>query len=390
MKKTLRELATTEISEFVHRGLSVFEPGDAASRVLGEIEETGRYEVAVSSGDRYGIITIRDLLDVDQPEQTKLGDYSDGIWEVLNPVSPDDLLMDVAHFLMEHNVQAVPVVEGSRVAGIISQVDISNALCAVPELSDIPAMELIKRPVITLDVGDRVAKARRLMLVEGLSHLPVTESGRLVGMVTAGDIVHAITVSASRTTHGGRGEENVTRFPGLVSGVMDVHPFTVGLDASALDVVWGLRDMKKIACIMVDEGGSILGIMTPREMISILLRLRMEEELPVYIVGLTDRDGFYERAVAEDKVRRVVERTMKFHPRITEVSVKIKRQQPEGTRVRYQVSARAFSAVEQFIVTAEGWGLLESFDKLCENLDKKLRRRKRQPERSPRRRRGRR
>jgi len=106
---TLEKLANVELSELLKRRVRFFKPGDVASRVLGELDEMGYYEAVVSSGDRYGLITLRDLLDVDQPEQTKLGNYSDGIWRVLNPVSPDVLVIDIVHFLIEYNVRAVPI-----------------------------------------------------------------------------------------------------------------------------------------------------------------------------------------------------------------------------------------------------------------------------------------
>ncbi|KON30545.1 hypothetical protein AC482_03580 [miscellaneous Crenarchaeota group-15 archaeon DG-45] len=387
MTKTLEELAYTKVSELPLKQARIFEPGDVVSRVLGELEESGRYEAVVTSGDRYGLVTIRDLLNIDQPVQAKLGDYSDGIWRVLSPAAPEDLVIDVARMLTELNVRAIPIVNGGEVAGVVSQVEISNALCEVPELADIPARELMERPVATLDMGSKVAEARRLMLDRGISHVPITESGRLVGVATAGNIVHIFLIPASSATRGDLGGEKVTRFSGAISAVMDARPLAVGPDASALDVARGLKGKEKSACVMLDDRGSVLGIITPRELISILLTLRAEEELPVYIMGLAEKEDFYEGAVAEDKVRRVVMRSLKFHPHITEVSVRIKRQQPTGRRARYQVTARAVSAVEHFNATAEGWDLMATFDDLCEKLDRTLRKAKPQPEASPRRRR---
>ncbi len=386
MTKTLRELAETEVSELLHRGVSVFDPGEGASRALGELKETKRYEAVVSSGERYGLVTVRDLLKVDHPERTKI----EGLWRVLGPASPNSTVLEVDEALIRNNVRALPVVENREVVGIISQVDIAEALCDVPEISGIPAKELMRRPVLSLDINERVAYARRLMLEKGFSHVPIVEYNRLVGMVTAGDIVHAFITPAAKTTTGERAGEKVTRFPGAVAGVMDRHPFTVGPDASALEVACGLGERGKSACMMVNRDRSILGIITPRELNSVLLRLRLAEELPVYILGLTEEEGFFERAVAEEKVRRIVNRSMKLHPQITEASVRIKRQQKGGQRARYQAIARVLSPEEQFIAQEEGWDLLSTFDRLCETLDKTLRKAKQEPERDPRRRRGRR
>jgi len=382
--KTLRELAFSEIQDLLHGRVSVFNPDDMASKVLGELKETGRYEAAVASESGIGLVTVRDLLGVSQPAQTRV----DGIWKIIGSVSPRDEVIDVVWAIVRNNVRAIPVVEDGKVVGIVSQVDVTSTLGDVPELSGIPAKDLMRTPVISLDIDERVSYARRLMLEKDFSHIPIVEYSRLVGMVTAKDIVHAFITPISKTTTGARVGEKVARFPGMVSGIMDPHPLTVRADGSALEAARGLRDQRKSACIVTDLRRAILGIITPRELLAPLLRFREEEELPVYIVGLSGTG--LEKAVAEEKVRRVVERSMKTHPKIHEVSVRVKQSKTRGTQTRYEVTARVLSAEEQFIAEEEGWDILKVFDKLCDTLDKALKKSKHEPERSPRRRRFRR
>ncbi len=368
----------------MHGRVSVFNPDDMASKVLGELKETGRYEAAVASEDGIGLITVRDLLGVSQPAQTRV----DGIWKIIGSVSPRDEVMDVVWAMVRNNVRAIPVVEDGKVVGIVSQVDVTSALGDVSELSGTPVKGLMRTPVISLDIDERISYARRLMLEKGFSHIPIVEYNRLVGIVTAKDIVHTFITPISKTTTGARVGEKVVRFPGMVIGIMDRHPLTVGADDSALEVARGLRDQGKSACVVTDRRRAILGIITPRELLAPLLRFREEEELPVYIVGLSGTG--LEESVAEEKVRRVVERSMKIHPHINEVSVRVKQSKTRGTQIRYEATARVLSAEEQFIAEEEGWDLLEVFDKLCDTLDKALKKSKHEPERSPRRRRFRR
>lgn len=384
MVRTLRELAFSEIQDLMHGRVSVFNPDDMASKVLGELKETGRYEAAVASEDGIGLITVRDLLGVSQPAQTRV----DGIWKIIGSVSPRDEVMDVVWAMVRNNVRAIPVVEDGKVVGIVSQVDVTSALGDVSELSGTPVKGLMRTPVISLDIDERISYARRLMLEKGFSHIPIVEYNRLVGIVTAKDIVHTFITPISKTTTGARVGEKVVRFPGMVIGIMDRHPLTVGADDSALEVARGLRDQGKSACVVTDRRRAILGIITPRELLAPLLRFREEEELPVYIVGLSGTG--LEESVAEEKVRRVVERSMKIHPHINEVSVRVKQSKTRGTQIRYEATARVLSAEEQFIAEEEGWDLLEVFDKLCDTLDKALKKSKHEPERSPRRRRFRR
>jgi ribosome-associated translation inhibitor RaiA len=169
---------------------------------------------------------------------------------------------------------------------------------------------------------------------------------------------------------------------------MDAQPITVEPDATALEVARGMMNRSKSACLITDQSGAVYGIITPRELLPLIAKPVSEAELPVYIVGLTDED-FFERGVAEEKLRRVVTRNMRIHPGINEVSIKIKRQQNKGERTRYEVTARVISPNEQFNATTQGWDLLAAFDGLLENLDSTLKRAQRKPLKTARRGRGR-
>ena len=383
MAKTLEELASTVISDYVMRRMSVFDPGDTASRVLGELKETGRYEALVSSGAKVGLVTVRDLLDVDQSTQTKI----EGLWRPLTPIESESTFRGVAEALISGNMRAFPVVEHRKLVGIISQVEIVAAMVDVPELKAYPAKDYVKRPVATLDSGEKVAQARRMMLERGISHVPVVDSGKLIGVVTAMDIVHTFITPGSRMAMGDKTGEKLTRFPGQVNGVMDDQPLAIGLNASILEAVKGMRNRGKSACVMVDENGAVLGILTPREVL-VILKGAEPEELPVSILGL-EGEGFFEKEIAEEKVRRVVIRNMRIHPDINQVSIRIRRQQNSGERARYQIAARVLSPTEQFNASTEGWDLLASFDDLLEALDATLKRAKREQPKTARRGRGR-
>jgi CBS domain-containing protein/ribosome-associated translation inhibitor RaiA len=272
------------------------------------------------------------------------------------------------------------------VVGLASQVDVVKAMNVIQELSDYPAKELVRTPVWSMDLDEGVARARRIMLDRGISHIPVVEYGRLVGIVTARMIVHSFITPSSKTTTGDRVGQQTSRFPGQVAGIMDTNLCTIPQEASVLDAIKRLNYPGKSACIMTNNSSRILGILTPREMIAPILGLKAERKLPVYIIGIEEED-FFEKAVAEEKVRRMVERVRRFHPDIMEVSVRIKRSQIKGGRSRYEVIGRALSPDGQINAEAMGWDLLEVFDELLNALGNALRRSK--PESLGRKRRGR-
>jgi CBS domain-containing protein/ribosome-associated translation inhibitor RaiA len=379
LTKTLVELAETQITELFHNPGSSFSPDDQASKVLGYLKDTGRYEAVASGGGRVGIVTVRDLLDVDQPDRTRV----ESIWEQVGAVDPGFTVLDVAEVLIENGVRALPVVDRGEVKGIISQSDLLDALTGVGELKDVAAKGIMRSPVTTLTPEDGVAQARSLMLDNGISHIPVTKDGKLKGVITAKDIVNVFIASAGKTTRGDRGGEKGSKFPGQVSGVMDTQPLTVGGEGNALHVAREMTRLDKSACVMVDDEGEVLGIITPRELLQLLYALKAEAVLPVYIVGITEED-FFERAVAEEKVRRVVVKSIRMQPRITEVRITVKKQRTQGERTRYSLNARVMGPEVSFNAENEGWGLMEAFDGLMAALDKVLTRAKKEPEKKPR------
>ena len=379
MAKTLVELAEMQITELVHGPGSVFSPEDQASRVLGYLKDTGRYEAAASGGERAGIITVRDILGLDHPERTKV----EHIWEQVGTVDAGSTVINVAETLIEKGVRALPVVERGEVVGIISQVDLLDALAEVNELKSVAAKDVMRSPVVTLNLEDGVAQARSLMLDRGISHVPVLGDGKLRGVITAEIIVNTFTAPASKTKTGERVGEKVSRLSGQVSGVMDRQPLKAGSDANVLSVAREMTRLSKSACIIVDEEDRVLGIITPRELLQLVRDLRVEDELPVYIVGITGED-FFERAVAEEKLRRIVVKSMRMQPGITEVRVTVKKQRTQGERPRYSLTARVLGPEVSLNAENDGWGLMEAFDGLVSALDKVLSRAKKETLKKPR------
>jgi len=379
LTKTLVELAETQITELFHNPGSVFSPDDQASKLLGYLKDTGRYEAVASDGGRTGIVTVRDLLGVDHPERTK----AESIWELVGAVNEEAAVIDVVEALIDHGVRALPVMKRSEVMGIISQVDLLVALAQVNELKSVAAKEIMVAPVASLNMEDGVAHARRVMLDRSISHVPVLAEGKLKGVITAEIIVHTFIAPAIKTTTGDRVGEKVSSMPGQVSGVMDRQPLQVGMDANALRVAQEMIRLNKSAAVMVDDGEQVLGIITPRELLRLIYDFRGRAELPIYIVGITDED-FFERGVAEEKVRRVVVRSMRMQPKITEVRINIKRQRTTGERTRYDITARVLGSEVNYNAENQGWGLMETFDGLLTTLGTKMRRAKVEPEKKPR------
>jgi len=378
--KSLKEFAFSDIRNLIRGDVDIFDSEDTVSKVLGELSETDHYEAVIKSEDKVGLVTAMDLLDVVQPSHTKIGEHPKDLWSIYQVATPGQSVLDVIEIMIKNKIRAVPVVENKEVVGLISQVDIVEELKDIPELSSIPSEKLMRTPVITLDIDEKIAHARRIMIDKGFSHVPVVQNGKLVGIVTAKNIVLNFVAPLGTVTVGDRIGEMIPRFTGKLGDIMDSYPLTAETETSSQEIAIRMMELGKSACVITVED-EVVGIITPRELIEPMMKFRGEEEFPVYIVGLSEVGDFLERTVVEDKIRRVIKRAMKIHPHLSEVSITIKPSRTGGIRTRYEVAVNVYSKTteEQFDVEKDGWDLLKVFDELSDVLDRVLRESKHEP-----------
>ena len=127
MIDTLKEFALTEVSQIYHSPGNVFNPGDPISKALGYMKETGRREIVASKGEKVGILDVRTILDVEQPNSKRI----ERQWDQLRSFSPNDKIIDAVRVLHGRNIWAIPILEKKDVVGILSHEDIVDALCKI-------------------------------------------------------------------------------------------------------------------------------------------------------------------------------------------------------------------------------------------------------------------
>ena len=105
-------------------------------------------------------------------------------------VSTDSTLFDAVRRLGENRIGALPVLEGGRIAGIMSERDVIYCLKDHgPEALEWPVERVMSSPAITVDPETDVLAALALMTQRRIRHLPVVEGGEILGIVSIGDLV---------------------------------------------------------------------------------------------------------------------------------------------------------------------------------------------------------
>jgi len=96
--------------------------------------------------------------------------------------------------MAERGVGALPVMREGQLAGIVSERDYARKVILMGRASaDTPVAQIMSAPVVTVGPEERVRRCMELMTAKRIRHLPVVDAGgRMVGMVSIGDLVRAV------------------------------------------------------------------------------------------------------------------------------------------------------------------------------------------------------
>lgn len=108
-------------------------------------------------------------------------------------VAPEASVLDAIRTMAEHGVGAVLVMQQERLVGIFSERDYARKVILQGRASaDTAVREIMTSPVIAVTPEDSADGCMQLITHKRIRHLPVMEGGRVVGVISIGDLVKAV------------------------------------------------------------------------------------------------------------------------------------------------------------------------------------------------------
>jgi CBS domain-containing protein len=128
-------------------------------------------------------------MEIASPIGALLSQKGTTVWSV----SPETKVFDAIQMMADKNVGALPVMRGDEVLGMFSERDYTRKIALKGRSSrDTSVGDIMSSSPLIVSADDSVDRCMRLMTQNRVRHLPVVENGRLVGIVSIGDLVNWI------------------------------------------------------------------------------------------------------------------------------------------------------------------------------------------------------
>ncbi|MGH7928649.1 MAG: CBS domain-containing protein [Candidatus Binatia bacterium] len=108
-------------------------------------------------------------------------------------VEPGVTVFDALRLMAEKEIGALTVMDGEKLVGIISERDYARKVILLGRSSPTTAVkEIMTRPVVYTHLEQPIEECMALVTEKRVRHLPVIEEGKIVGLISIGDLVKSI------------------------------------------------------------------------------------------------------------------------------------------------------------------------------------------------------
>jgi CBS domain-containing protein len=108
-------------------------------------------------------------------------------------IAEDQPVLEAVRLMAEHHIGAVLVLRGGELAGIASERDYARKVVLQGRSSsDTSVATIMSSPVVCVGPSESVNDCMAIMTERHIRHLPVLEGGRILGIVSIGDLVKEV------------------------------------------------------------------------------------------------------------------------------------------------------------------------------------------------------
>jgi CBS domain-containing protein len=288
-------------------------------------------------------------------------------------ISPDVSLGELAKLMIGSGMRQLPLFEKGKLLGFVTDEDVIHAAVGI-EWGRGAVEKVMTRAPHTLESNRSVGAVLGMMREYGISHVPVMENGKLVGMVSIEDILESIYWPQRRQTLGDIVGEKIETLGVAVKGIMATPVVTVDPKISLRDAEQQMHK-QNVSCLAVVSNDLLVGIVTKLDFLEPISQLEAVAQRK-----LTIQFGMKGVDVSSEQQAFMMDEYDSFSHRYQEafqlgtLFVYMKSHGDNGVRETPLVHCRLqFRTVRgTFFAASEGWGVEPTFRVALDRLDRRL------------------
>ncbi len=267
-------MSSIPVKNVFAQGFSAVNQNDSVSRCLELFKREMPPVLAVldTKGKYIGVISrrwaIRSRLD---PAATKVK----SLMRPAPKVSPDFSLSKAAKLMIESGIRQLPVFEKAKLLGFVTDENIIHG-AVTQEWGSVAVENIMTKAPQVIDANRSVGAVLSLFREHGVSHLPVMDEGKLVGIVSIQDVIEQVFQPRQRQTLGEIVGKKVPMLNIPVKGIMTKPVIAVQLEASLKETEKKMHD-HDVSCLVVLSNDRLAGIVTKLDFLEPISQMEVPE-----------------------------------------------------------------------------------------------------------------
>ena len=347
---------------------------------IGQLLNEGLHNVVVFDGQKYiGVFGHKQLVKLQNipRELSKVEHF------VFRPtkILKNSTLTEAAYTMYRNNCDILPIFEGEKFLGVISERDVLRAVIKTEELQHKRVSEIMTPDPYCVKENDKIATALAMMRDFRVSRLPVlNKKGQVSGLLESFEAIKRIVLKETPESRihfygyksgPGVGEElPVYKVP--VRELMNSHPVLAAPEDFFVKKVEEMEGLNESTIIVINKAGEPLGLIAPRDIVEWVSSFK---SLPGVYMQISGFDPSIVGEFAESQLHRMIEETLQKLAaivKIREFAVHFKTYHETFDRFRYSLRVRVYTDYGLFVEARHGYDIIAVANELFDGIERQV------------------
>lgn len=286
-------------------------------------------------------------------------------------IEPEDSLSKAAKLMIQSGLRQLPVYEKKKLTGFVTDENVIHG-AVTQEWGNVPIREIMSKAPHFIEGHRSIGAVLSLLREQGISHLPVVDEGKPVGMISLHDIIEQIYQPRQKQTVGEVIGEKKAILNVPARGIMTTPLISVKSDTTLREAEKTMHD-HKISCLPVVEKERLIGIVTKLDFLEPISQLEVTERKFTVQFGIKDIE------VNPDEQNFMMQEFDSFTRKYSDVFrtgtlftyIKTHGENHKGIPlIHCRLQLR--TAKGTFISSSEGWGVEPTYRVALDRLDRRI------------------